>query len=187
MGQLVPLHRGKLAMDPQTRGYLAQPDFIAMLTDVQKNPGQFGKYMSDPRMMKVLSVALGVSVMGGDEAMNGGMFGGDKAGTGSTADKPAASKPSAPTPTPMDVDTGPKGEAKKEKELGNAAYKTKDFDVALEHYNKAIALDPEVGLALSGCHFSPQILRSQHHPDVRRRRRRNRRYAYIPVTMNHDT
>jgi len=67
---------GKLALDPTTRGYLAQPDFIAMLTDVQKHPDSFSKYMSDPRMMKVLTVALGVSVMSGDDAMNGGGGGG---------------------------------------------------------------------------------------------------------------
>lgn len=135
---------GKLAMDPQTRGFLAQPDFIAMLTDVQKNPQQFGKYMSDPRMMKVLSVALGISVMSGDEAANSGMFNGGGGGGTAESPKPKAKAPE-PTPTPMEVEepSGPKAEAKKEKELGNAAYKAKDFDVALEHYNKAIALDPE--------------------------------------------
>ena len=66
---------GKLATDPSTRGYLAQPDFIAMLGDVQKHPDKFGQYMNDPRMMKVLSVALGVSVMSGEEAANGGFPG----------------------------------------------------------------------------------------------------------------
>lgn len=33
-------------------------------------------------------------------------------------------------------------QALSEKELGNAAYKKKDFSTAIEHYNKAIELDP---------------------------------------------
>lgn len=33
-------------------------------------------------------------------------------------------------------------QALKEKELGNAAYKNKDFDTALKHYNEAIKHDP---------------------------------------------
>ena len=70
------------------------------------------------------------------------------------AEDTAASKPApepvkapepakAPEPEPEPEPTGPKAEAKKEKELGNAAYKKKDFDVAIAHYDKAISLDDE--------------------------------------------
>jgi len=114
---------GKLATNPATRGFLSQPDFIAMLTDVQKNPDKFGSYMSDPRMMQVLSVALGVNVMSGEDAMNNpdGMFKGASNG----ASEPEVSKPSnpakpTPAPEPMVVDepSGPKAEAKQEKSAG---------------------------------------------------------------------
>jgi len=36
-----------------------------------------------------------------------------------------------------------KAEAQKEKELGNAPYKKKDFDIAIQHYTKAMDLDDE--------------------------------------------
>ena len=119
---------GKLAVDPSTRGFLAQPDFMAMLSEVQKKPDTFAQHMNDPRMMKVLSVALGINVMSGEEAAKGG-FGGDD----------AMDTASAPEPELLSH----KADALKEKELGNAAYKAKDFPTALAHYDKAIELDPE--------------------------------------------
>ena len=88
---------GKLAVDPSTRGFLAQPDFMAMLSEVQKKPDTFAQHMNDPRMMKVLSVALGINVMSGEEAAKGG-FGGDDAMD--TASAPAPAPAPAPPPPP---------------------------------------------------------------------------------------
>lgn len=54
-----------------------------------------------------------------------------------------------PEPEPMEVpEEGReakkrKAEALKEKEAGNAAYKKKDFDTAIQHYTKAMELDDE--------------------------------------------
>ena len=135
---------GKLATDPSTRGYLAQPDFIAMLGDVQKHPDKFGQYMNDPRMMKVLSVALGVSVMSGEEAANGGFPGGaagDAASDPAPPPPPPPPKAPEPEPEPEPELASEKKAALEEKAKGNAAYKAKDFETALKHYDAAIALD----------------------------------------------
>ncbi|XWS49792.1 hypothetical protein CRYUN_Cryun12cG0033000 [Craigia yunnanensis] len=53
-----------------------------------------------------------------------------------------------PEPEPMEITEEEKGkkekeEALKEKEAGNAAYKKKDFETAIQHYTKAMELDDE--------------------------------------------
>ncbi|KAK3261357.1 DNA binding protein, partial [Cymbomonas tetramitiformis] len=129
----------KLAQNPETRGYLAQPDFVQMLNAVQANPSALGTYMSDPRMMKVLGMMIGVNVSSGDEFMKE---------QGGKPESPAAPTPKEPEPEPEPMMTDEeqaekkaKEDAIKEKELGNAAYKKKEFETAIEHYNKAIELN----------------------------------------------
>jgi stress-induced-phosphoprotein 1 len=54
-----------------------------------------------------------------------------------------------PEPEPMDLADDEKerkekkAAAQKEKEAGNAAYKRKDFETAIQHYSKAMELDDE--------------------------------------------
>ncbi|KAH8334426.1 hypothetical protein KR059_010110 [Drosophila kikkawai] len=57
--------------------------------------------------------------------------------------KPAEpAKPAEPRVEDMTEEEKKKYLAKKEKELGNAAYKKKEFETALQHYHAAIAQDP---------------------------------------------
>jgi stress-induced-phosphoprotein 1 len=139
----------KIAADPTTRAYLDQPDFMQMLREVQRNPSNLSMYLSDPRMMQVLSLMLNIKIQ-----------------------RPEASEPSQSTPPPPQQHTPPpetkaremepepepepmdltdeekerkerKAAAQKEKEAGNAAYKKKDFETAIQHYTKALELDDE--------------------------------------------
>ena len=48
-GLFGPQFMAKLAMDPSTRGYLSQPDFMQMLQLLQKNPGMMSNFMQDQR------------------------------------------------------------------------------------------------------------------------------------------
>ena len=57
-------------MNPKTRAYLQQPDFMKMFAEIQKDSNALQKHMNDPRVMDLLSVALGVNVMGGEDFQN---------------------------------------------------------------------------------------------------------------------
>ncbi|MEW5317367.1 MAG: hypothetical protein WDW38_008669 [Sanguina aurantia] len=145
----------KLSMDPRTRGFLGQPDFMRMLSAVQSDPGSMAGYLSDPRFKLLLEVAFGMKMSTGDEFSKDQAMGeaGDEEGGEEESSMPtpaAAYKPSPPSrpqppPEPEVSDEErqaieSKAEAAKQKELGNAAYKSKDFETAVGHYNRALDL-----------------------------------------------
>lgn len=148
----------KITQDPKTRPFLQQPDFVQMLQDVQKNPGHLNLYLKDPRMMQVLGVLLGIGLQAGhkDDGENGFPDERVKADPTPTATTSAChTQRSVPEvrdgaeSVPMDVTEEEKAkkshkvEALKEKDAGNAAYKKKDFEIAIQHYTKATELDDE--------------------------------------------
>lgn len=49
----------RLLSDPRTSPLMAQPDFMAMIRDLQSNPQNMMKYISDPRMQLVWSFWIG--------------------------------------------------------------------------------------------------------------------------------
>lgn len=91
-----PQFMTKLMMNPETKPFLEQPDFLAILRDVAADPSKLTTHIGDPRFQKAMSVGLGIS-FGGADGM-GGMFGG---GAGAAPrEEPARRPPSPPPPAP---------------------------------------------------------------------------------------
>ncbi|KAM6995820.1 LOW QUALITY PROTEIN: stress-induced-phosphoprotein 1 [Passerculus sandwichensis] len=119
----------RLEADPRTRGLLGDPEYRRLLETLRSDPGQLGAKLQDPRVMTTLSVLLGVELSGAEEEEE--------------APSPPPPPPPPPSqPPPAEELPQNKQEAQKEKELGNAAYKRKEFPAALEHYTRAEQLDP---------------------------------------------
>ncbi|KAL3499516.1 hypothetical protein ACH5RR_038609 [Cinchona calisaya] len=145
----------RLTADPSTRALLQQPDFVRMMQDIQKNPSNLNMYLKDQRVMQALGVLLGLKLnaRGGPEEDT------EIPESSPERKRPAESEPvkeekrpekaPEPEPEPMEVPEEEKEvkerkpQAQKEKEAGNAAYKKKDFETAIQHYTKAIELDDE--------------------------------------------
>ncbi|GFS31550.1 stress-inducible protein [Actinidia rufa] len=124
----------RLEYDPTTRAFLQQDDFKNKMLDVQENPSTLNRHLKDPRIMQALGVLLNVKLRRPNSAED--------------ADIPdAETTEEEPEPEDMEVPEEEreardrKKEAHKEKEKGNAAYKKKDFEAAIQHYTKAIELD----------------------------------------------
>ncbi|GFS29347.1 stress-inducible protein [Actinidia rufa] len=124
----------RLEYDLTTRAFLQQDDFKNKMLDVQENPSTLNRHLKDPRIMQALGVLLNVKLRRPNSAED--------------ADIPdAETTEEEPEPEDMEVPEEEreardrKKEAHKEKEKGNAAYKKKDFEAAIQHYTKAIELD----------------------------------------------
>ncbi|XP_013422191.1 stress-induced-phosphoprotein 1-like [Lingula anatina] len=139
----------KLIAEPRTRELMKDTDFVNAMKDLQQNPGALGKYHNDPRIMTALGVLLGMDLdFQGEEELH-------KQDVKDTvnemrekrkeAEKEAAfqQKNAANAKSKETVElTDDQKKALEEKEKGNAAYKKKDFETAIKHYDEAIRLDP---------------------------------------------
>ena len=159
------LHQ-KLAANPKTSGLLADSQFMSKLQNLKNNPNATNEMFSDPRMIQVMSVLLGVDMQMGEDLAKGSSSGEAKDAEEDVpmpdARPQSESKrepPSEPEPEPEDEEAAvakkAKEDADKEKALGTAAYKKKQFDEAIEHYNKAWELHKDITYLtnLGAAHF----------------------------------
>ena len=137
----------KLASNPKTSGFLGDPSFMAKLQQMKQNPQASPDLFSDPRMLQVLGVMMGVDMEMRD--------------SDPTAQEPPAPEPSRPRPAQRAPEPEPEPEveevdeealekkkakeaADKEKALGTENYKKRNFDEAIQHYTKAWELYKDI-------------------------------------------
>ena len=142
----------KLAANPKTAALLGDAEFMSKLQQLQKNPNMAGAFMQDPRFRQVMSVLLGIDMSFGQGPGAGGA--GDAGAKEAEEDvempdaRPAPSQPKKepePEPEPEPVEESEedraakkaKAEADELKKKGTEFYKKRQFDEAIENYNKA--------------------------------------------------
>ncbi|PKS08318.1 hypothetical protein jhhlp_005262 [Lomentospora prolificans] len=147
----------KLAANPKTSGYLADPSFMQKLNQLRQNPKNAQDLFSDPRMIQVLGVLMGVDMDMVPPGQEPPSYAKAKDEEVEMADAPPAPKPAAkpapapepePEPEELDEEALEKKKAKeaadKEKALGTENYKKRNFDEAIKHYSKAWELHKDI-------------------------------------------
>jgi stress-induced-phosphoprotein 1 len=117
---------------------------------VQRNPSSLNMYLNDPRMMQVLSLMLNIKLQR-PEASEPAQSSSPPQPKQQTPPPETKAREVEPEPEPELMDLmdeekerkEKKAAAQKEKEAGNAAYKKKDFETAIQHYSKALEFDDE--------------------------------------------
>ena len=154
----------KIAANPKTSSYLADPSFMQTLQRIRQNPNDVNAAFQDQRMLQVMGVLMGIDM----NFMSGKGEGADMPDLGGVKEaeedvpmpdaRPASNKPAepkrAPEPKP-EPELEPNDEeamaakkakenAEAEKKLGTENYKKRNFDAAIEHYDKAWELHKDI-------------------------------------------
>ncbi|KAI0751258.1 activator of Hsp70 and Hsp90 chaperone [Daedaleopsis nitida] len=123
----------KLAANPRTAKHLADPSFVQKLKFFQQNPKMAESALqSDPRMIDVLGALMGIDIQGFSREEGSDEL---PPGVNMTDEEDVEME------EPEDV--AAKKVAEAEKKLGAEAYKTRDLDSAIAHFQKAWDVYPK--------------------------------------------
>lgn len=129
----VPDVYAKLMADPRTKQFLKDPEYWTLFHQLQENPSLLGQNLQDSRILTTLSVLMGIDPNQEEPMETEQIY--------TPPPKKPESKP-APKKEPEPDLPEHKHLARTAKEQGNEAYKTKNFDAAIQYYRKAIEHDP---------------------------------------------
>lgn len=133
-----PATFAKLANNARTKEFLKDPEFIAKLGELQKNPmAALTSASQDPRIMQAMSVILGID-LSEDSPMPDAPSEPENKTESAKAKEPKSEPEPEREPEPVvDEVADEKKKADEEKAKGNACYKSHKFAEAIEHYNAA--------------------------------------------------
>ncbi|WVO16413.1 hypothetical protein L204_104088 [Cryptococcus depauperatus] len=148
----------KLENHPKTREYMKDPTFRNNMLGLQSSGGKnMTSLMSDPRSLSALGVLMGIDIdaMERPEGSNEYPPGHNPSSSSTFASEPRKETPSEskiatdtkPEPEPMEVEETEEDKIRKEAEelkaKGNACYKARNFEEAVQLYSKAWDLYPK--------------------------------------------
>lgn len=147
----------KLKENPKTAEMMNDPNLVGKVLQLQQNPkAGMQTMLSDPRMMTIMGVLMGIDLNMFDKDAAQQAQAGQSNPTESAPKeepkkeepkkeepKPAAKEPEA-EPQDVEMEDSSKADADAAKAEGNALYKQRKFDEAIEKYNKAWELHQDI-------------------------------------------
>jgi stress-induced-phosphoprotein 1 len=133
-------------MNPKLAPYLDQPDYVNMIKMMQTNPQMMNAFLQDKRIMNTFAALCGLNMesMSDDAPMDEDEHP-KRSPKKSPEPKhaPSSSQPSSTKQPAAGKQLTNQQAADAEKEKGNVFYKNKEFDKAIECYDKAYEICPE--------------------------------------------
>jgi len=138
----------RIALNPTLRPFLDQPDYVEKIKAIQANSELLNVHLQDKRITSTFMYILTGNANFDPKEPTSPTQDDVKMEEPSNNDRSTSSSKPQPEPEPepepeeVTEEKKKKNEAIKEKDMGNAAYKKREFEEAIKHYDKAWELDP---------------------------------------------